>query len=236
MRLRYLVAFVLFAALMASVAPGRAGAASTPTCHGKKATASLKTPGTLAFTSGNDVLVGSNGADTFQGGTAGGTDLVCGNGGDDAIDIDGVGSAAYGGLGNDTINVTNGATGYGETGDDALTATGAGSTADGGAGNDWVTANDGAIARGGSGNDQVDGFTANSLYGDSGEDTVYSEGTASLVDCGSNFDEYASFGAAPTIKRCEDRFCGCFVMPNLDILYARIAELKQVVLGWRLAL
>jgi len=71
---------------------------------------------TLFFDAGNDVFVGSAGADQFltAGGTVGGTDFVCANGGNDVIqEIFGFGSVAFGGNGSDRIIARDGATAKG---------------------------------------------------------------------------------------------------------------------------
>lgn len=217
MRARALTAlFLVFMGLAAAASP--AAAVSPPTCFGKPATQWLTQPGTLLGTAGNDVFVGSAGADildafTFHvGSTPGGVDLICGRGGDDSIALSGPGSKADGGSGNDAFYVGTGAWATGGSGNETMVADGAGSIALGGSGNDQLAALDGGTIDGSSGNDELQaGGDDVVLRGGSGEDLLQdhpSGGTHQplrvTLDCGTNFDSYSVTGPSTTVaKSCE---------------------------------
>lgn len=187
-----------------------AGAASTPTCQGKVATQYLMKAGTLHFTSGDDVLVGSSGSDIFAkpetAEEVGGTDLVCGRGGDDTIQMWGSfgDSRAYGDAGDDFIYVQETATAYGGSGNDNLEAE-FNAKAYGESGNDQLSSTDGTeqtILDGGSGNDRIVTFNnSGKIYGGSGRDNL-NVFDSSLVDCGSGVDTYSG-GNVGSVVRCE---------------------------------
>jgi Ca2+-binding RTX toxin-like protein len=105
------------------VCAGNARAAVTPTCDGVPATIFKAdgSPGRLAGTGGDDVIVGSIGRDTIEAG--GGDDLICAVDGRDAI---------LGGTGTDRI--------YAGSGDDEVeSGAGTGDDVYGGEGRDLVT-------------------------------------------------------------------------------------------------
>lgn len=168
-RLGYVTAALLLVALGAFASPARAAA---PTCNGKTATKWLTSPGTLTGDPGvADVLVGSNGDDTINGGDQ--NDTICGRGGSDNIN---------GEAGDDTI--------FGEDGNDGVTLTA--SALKGGPGNDKVNGGDGNdyIAdadltngndtySGGYGDDLIiDGNGVNVAHGDAGADQIFVSGKA----------------------------------------------------------
>ena len=111
--------------------------------------------GTLCGTSGDDIIVGTNGADTIYG--YGGDDIICGGNQDDTI---------YGGDGNDTI--------YGGNGEDEIYGGEGNDTIYGGNGKDDLSGDDGAdTIYGGNGSDTIDGGNGNdSLDGGNGNDDI----------------------------------------------------------------
>lgn len=166
---RFVVTFALAAAIATLFAPSGAGAAVVPTCHGKKATEWLTSPGTLTSSNNDAVIVGTSGNDTIY--AYGWRTTVCGGGGNDYIEIyqDSLGD---GGTGNDTVYAYNGAA-IGGSGDDYVSGSGVDSTAAGGSGDDWVELNNGATGDGGSGNDTVRAFGTGTVgHGGSGDDRV----------------------------------------------------------------
>lgn len=200
---RVLVVFAVLAAMLVVAAPRGVDAKSAPTCKGKTATQWLTSPGTLSFTDGDDVFVGSSGDDFFLTGDWGGNDLVCAGGGDDEIHASGWWSDVYAGTGNDSIWI-DGGNAYGESGDDWISA--AYSNVYGGSGNDYIEESYYGTANGGSGNDEIYGWYAASLLGGAGNDYVQSSNTYDLIDCGPNNDELNIVsGSANVIKRCEDQ-------------------------------
>lgn len=179
--------------VLALAAPATAVGA-TPTRFGKPATHFMHTGDPMYLgTAATDVVVGSDGDDVVAtdgnfGSTAGGTDLVCGGGGNDRIFVGGPGSKADGGLGNDVVSASSGALAQGGGGDDGgISADGIGGRAEGGSGNDSLHAYPGAGA----------------LYGGSGSDEVHSSGgVAQFIDCGSGYGVVEP-GAGITVQRCE---------------------------------
>lgn len=125
-----------------------------------------------------DTLVGSNGADTIQGGRL--DDLIVGNSGNDRIDGGFGDDTVYGGAGNDFID--------GNAGDDSLTGNGGRDTLVGNTGDDtivWRGEKDGRdVFEVESGFDtiSVDGTSARDdfIIGQDGSVLVISEGTGSI--------------------------------------------------------
>ncbi|TWI31191.1 Hint domain-containing protein [Paracoccus sulfuroxidans] len=123
---------------------------------------------------GNDVIHGGDGADTIQSGL--GDDLVHGGAGGDHITNEGGRDTIYGEAGNDTILSGGSGAAYGGDGDDELqVAPGGSATLFGDAGNDRMighdTTND--LMYGGDGDDGMVGNGGDdSLYGDAGNDTI----------------------------------------------------------------
>lgn len=128
-------------------------------------------------TSGRDVIVGSKGDDTINGN--GGDDLICDRWGDNVI---------HGGSGNDKIEGTGEL--YGDSGNDTICAKDGVSYVDGGSGNDdiQVGGNEWLVVHGGSGNDDIEVLYAASLYGDAGNDGIYTDGQVGYLNCGSGRD------------------------------------------------
>lgn len=185
MKMRVIVALAVIAGF-GLFAPARTSAASVPTCHGKKATQWLTAPGTLYFTEGDDVLVGSSGDDQFLYTLSGGVDLVCAGAGNDYIEIYGSGSVAYAGSGNDGIRAGSRATAYAEGGDDGYLYAENEATIDAGPGNDYGAAYYSAVLYAGSGNDEFDAWFGGVVYGGSGADTLGAYG--GTVDGGGGND------------------------------------------------
>lgn len=199
------VAALLLAALPLGLWPSAAWA--VPTCFGKPATHVMQ-PGDPQYfgTYGDDVVVGSAEPDSIVPSNFGGTDFVCGGGGDDFITVLGPGSKADGGAGRDRVKAIYGGLARGGSGDDlAVEAAPAGGWAEGGSGNDVVFAMDGAIADGGSGNDFVQGRRAAALLGGSGSDTIDNLGGTPKIDCGSAYDLVSANGATD-VRRCEGTY------------------------------
>jgi Ca2+-binding RTX toxin-like protein len=110
-------------------------------------------------TSGNDVILGTPGADKINSGS--GTDTVCAGGGNDTIDLGRGNDRAIAGGGNDVV--------YGRSGADRV---------EGGPGSDRLLAGDqNDLLYGGSGADNLDGGTgADKLYAGTQRDTCNGRG------------------------------------------------------------
>ena len=176
------LAFPASAQEITRVHEGGPSAAEDGICDEQQAT--ITGSGVINGTSGNDVIVGSDNADTINGN--GGDDVICGRGGPDTI---------HGNSGNDRV--------FGESGVDDLF---------GDAGNDYIDTGgnaDGNTAHGGTGNDSfrpdygysvtctINGlvFTcsaSNHLFGDAGND-VFLAGVAEFHG-GSGNDRATGFG------------------------------------------
>lgn len=150
-----------------------ASAAAPPTCFGLPATQILDRPGTLNFTSGNDVFIGSHGRDRFvYGETAqfGGVDYVCAGGGHDYIEtFDQI--TVDGGRGNDTVIGGEQTTVYGGPGNDTLVGD-LSSELWGGDGNDTINGR-GAQVYGEAGNDDLSGTNRSQVFGGPGKDKIF---------------------------------------------------------------
>ena len=125
----------------------------------------------LLFGAGNDIIIGNNGDDAFDGGAGNdslkggaGNDTLSGDEGDDTIDGGSGDDAVFGGLGNDVIKGGSGVDRLdGGEGDDAIDAGSGNDVLLGGAGNDRLDA--------GSGDDRIEGGAgADILTGGSGHD------------------------------------------------------------------
>ncbi|HEX2043236.1 MAG TPA: ABC transporter substrate-binding protein [Acidimicrobiales bacterium] len=157
-RLRALGAALLVALLVGPAAPSPASASHLPSCFGYTPTIfAAASGGVTAGTPGDDVILGTPGADRISGG--GGDDIICGLGGnDDIAGGDGVDEIDAGG-GNDRVT--------GGGGEDLLSA---------GAGNDQVAGSPGDdLARGQDGLDAVSG--GRDLDACEGESVAGCEGT-----------------------------------------------------------
>jgi Ca2+-binding RTX toxin-like protein len=107
---------------------------------------------------GNDLLIGTDGADSLDGGN--GNDCIIGNGGDDLLE---------GGNGDDVI--------VGGLGADTISGGGGINVIFGGAGNDTISGgNRSDLVYGEDGSDTINGAQGDdSLYGGSGDDFLYGE-------------------------------------------------------------
>lgn len=123
----------------------------------------------LVGTDYNDVIRGTDQADTIDGGYGNSVDTIHGRGGDDVIRI--LRGTVYGGAGSDTITSSYSATIFGDGGDDTITA-GTGSVVYGGDGNDAISARAGSFVYGEGGDDALTATYADVvLIGGSGADT-----------------------------------------------------------------
>jgi|GEM_PF-3271911 len=133
-------------------------------CNGLVVTINMQLGDAGQGTSGDDVILGTDGADTIWGRS--GRDVICGQGGDDVI---------RGGRGRDII--------FGDAGDDTLYGGRGADTISGGADNDDIRGNRGAdvlagdsgddVIRGGRGNDSLDGGTDSDIcIGGNGNDAA----------------------------------------------------------------
>ncbi len=204
MKLRAVLAMSVIAGVTVLVAPASVDARSTPRCHGKVATIVVTGSGPVLGTEGDDVIVGSSGADEINA-TQGGVDFVCGGSGNDTIQVQWSGSWADGGNGNDHVEAWRGATALGGSGDDEVWGLYYGSSASGGSGNDFVYIEEG-WGDGGSGNDEVRGWFAVEMLGGSGRDFLVDNigSNSQLMDCGSNADTYViGSPGGQVVRRCE---------------------------------
>lgn len=187
--------------------------AGVKSCHGKRATIILTSPGSYTGTPGDDVIVGTPGDDTIDtvfNDNNGGVDIVCGGGGNDTIFVAGYGAIADGESGADRVYGYGGAVSYGGSGNDFVAAgcCGGASFAYGGSGNDTIHVAYQGSGDGGSGNDFVQcitGLSCVALYGGSGNDTLdnYLDVPVQLMDCGSFPNDVAYIAGAVTVKHCE---------------------------------
>ena len=129
----------------------------------------------LTATSGDDLLSGTEAAETIDG--LAGNDLIYGAGGNDSLTGGAGVDSVYGGTGDDTIVDSDGAADalFGEQGNDTLTGDG---TLDGGDGNDILTIAGSVLTtlRGGAGNDFLQGGGSNfesRMDGGEGSDTYF---------------------------------------------------------------
>lgn len=168
---------------------GSAQAAVTPTCEGVPATIFKAdgSPGRLAGTKGDDVIVGSIGRDNIEAGD--GDDLICtvdgrdsilggngadrihaGSGNDEVESGAGTGDDVYGGEGRDLIAIDSvNSAAHGEGGSDHLVSLGNVVYLDGGTGDD--------VLDGGSRTDTIDGGDGkDSIGGGDGKDMIAGDG------------------------------------------------------------
>lgn len=146
---------------------------------------------------GNDFICSDNGAAKIYGGAGNdkidGIGFLYGDAGNDTITSDGLIAQeyrieAYGGAGDDIIDVQ-----------DA-------DFVDGGSGDDHIHADDSDEVRGGSGNDDMNVHDSGAGFGDAGDDWIEVRDTKSL-DCGAGRDHFAVNGDEPDqIRRCETEF------------------------------
>ncbi len=181
------VAVGLLAASALVAVPDAAAIGAPPACMGREAT--VWGSGLLEGTSGDDVIVGSNGADTVYGYE--GDDIICGLGGNDTI-YGGPGEDRIkGGSGNDVVNGGSGADSIrGEGGNDTLIGGSGGDEIRGGKGNDEIRGCKGSDEmQGGPGNDRLQGGTGDDyVFGEAGDDLLEGRGGHDLLYGGSGVD------------------------------------------------
>jgi Ca2+-binding RTX toxin-like protein len=196
-------ALVLIALLIGMIVLPATPVAAATSCLGKPATHVMK-PGDAPYngTAGNDVVIGTSGADTIFLDQSGGIDRVCGLGGNDTLSSRGIGGGAEGGTGNDNIVVILSAVGRGGAGNDTVAAYYDGARAEGESGSDTVHAGIGGNADGGSGDDIVTVAQALTAAGGSGDDTITNVEGNPAIDCGSGHDTVTPNGAT-NVLRCE---------------------------------
>lgn len=154
-----------------------------PTCFGRSATVADHT-GAIVGTPGNDVIIGDEGPNIVKDG-GGGLDRICGNGGDDEIDlIRNTGKALIdGGPGTDFVQgpFTGDNTVLGGDGNDHVSGGQGDDVLSGGRGNDFV----GGL----SGNDRVSGGDGDDVVrGESGDDDLFGEAGVDRVLGGAGID------------------------------------------------
>jgi Ca2+-binding RTX toxin-like protein len=145
------------------------------TCNGKLVTWDMNTQGAFTGTSGDDVVLGTDGPDVID--TGFGNDTVCGGGGDDVITTRAGIDWVDGGDGNDTIRLgARNDTAYGGAGADVINGGGGVDYIEGGPDDDTIWDSFGADTQI-HGNDGDDLFVvgrgeANHIYGGNGSDRV----------------------------------------------------------------
>lgn len=170
-----LLVLSMLAALVAVAQPAAAqDAVAEVSCAGQVATIVGTTPGTINGTAGDDVIVGTSGADTINAGA--GNDVVCGLGGADVI---------IGGPGRDIIR--------GDNGPDDIRSGRGNDLVWGGAGNDNIRAGFGIdVVFGGPNADTIAGGPGNDVVrGGNGNDTVSGSNGSDLVEGGNGADVLA---------------------------------------------
>ena len=160
--------------------------APTPLCNGRAATVSG-----LTGTTGNDVIIGTSGADTING--LGGADLICGGDGNDTINGGSGKDLIFGEAGADVINGGNGKDNIsGGSGQDDLSGGKGNDSISGGKGNDRIAGSKGADKlRGNNGNDRLTGGKGNDvLQGNDGDDILNGGNGNDGLDGGAGLDEH----------------------------------------------
>jgi hypothetical protein len=163
--------------------------------------------GGFTGTIGGDYLLGSDTADTINGGT--GDDCIEGRGGLDRIDAGEGRDRVRGGAGNDRVNGGAGDDIYlrGDAGNDRVSGGAGNDSLSGGDGNDRLTggAGDDTLSGGGGGDTLNGGAGRNSYQGRAGSDSINARnGVRETVNCGSGRD-------AATVDR-NDRVVGCEIV------------------------
>jgi len=157
------------------------------TCNGLPVTVNLALG--QSPTSGNDVILGTEGADIIR--ALGGNDTICGLGGNDVINAGGGDDWVDAGAGNDRVfgiggaDVLRGRSGadriFGGGGDDLINGDGGADKLDGGLGDDLVF--------GGGGGDEVSGRAgSDSLFGGGGNDSILGGAGADDINGGAGAD------------------------------------------------
>ncbi len=159
---------------------------------------------------GNNTIHGSTGDDTICFADDSTNNVAFGSTGDDVIIILGATSVAHGGAGSDTIIGFLAASAFGDSGADSLNLSGdlehaiRIAIADGGSGNDVILFHFVDRVIGGPGADGLNGFDANVIEGDSGNDWISTFSFEGLVDvnCGSGRDRLDG-SQFDTVVSCE---------------------------------
>lgn len=181
--------------------------------------------GSRAYASAtDDVIRGTPGADLIV--DPNGTDVVCGNAGDDRIRMSGLGTVeAFGGLGDDVIRVLRPGmpprphTISGGQGDDTLEGSAFADVLEGGSGKDEL--------RGDAGDDTLrgDGGT-DRLFGGLGVDALFGGAGDDLLTPGPHADEAGVLGAArPQTADCGS---GTDELDRHDIFAPLVADLRSI--------
>jgi Ca2+-binding RTX toxin-like protein len=132
-----------------------------PTCFGKRATIIAHGAAFVETTPGNDVIIGDDRANTIVSGISGGTDRICGGGGDDEISLSGDANPA------DLAFISGG------PGADRIVGLAVGRS----------------VLVGGDGNDELRGGTGDDdLFGGDGGDRLFGEFGVDLLDGGPGVD------------------------------------------------
>jgi Ca2+-binding RTX toxin-like protein len=169
----------------------------------------------LTFANGGRLFIGTDGADTANGGDA--SDALFGGQGDDRMDGGAGADVVQGNQGNDTLNGGAGSdTVYGGQGGDVIdlgSGAGAGdhNFANGNKGNDTITASNGVdtllggqgddLLVGGSGGDVLDGNLGDdTIQGGPGDDTISGEGGVDMLTGGGGADlfDFTAGGSGTT--------------------------------------
>jgi 5'-nucleotidase len=198
------VAWATIAVVAASLATvSFASAQQQPTCWGRTATIVADgSGGEIRGTSGNDVIVGTLGADTIF--TGDGDDIVCGLGGNDKVFAGRGKDTVIGGPGNDKI--------FGGPGKDLLRGGAGNDRLIGGSGNDKLIAGFGRdFARGGPGADLLTGGTGNDklhagpgpdrVVGGNGNDRLRGDGGRDIVSGGLGWRDRVNGGGGTDVCR-----------------------------------
>ncbi|WP_293574554.1 calcium-binding protein [Phaeobacter sp.] len=137
----------------------------------------------ITFGAGEDVFVGTDGADTVDG--LSGNDKLSGRDGDDDL---------TGGAGNDTI--------LGQNGDDTIFAGDDDDFVRGGNGDDQINVSGGKNnLGGGAGNDSITGASEeDTIFGGGGDDTIFGEGGADTINGGAGNDSLVGGNDEDLIK------------------------------------
>jgi len=170
------------------------------TCNGLPVTVNLALG--QSPTSGNDVILGTEGADIIR--ALGGNDTICGLGGNDVINAGGGDDWVDAGAGNDRVfgiggaDVLRGRSGadriFGGGGDDLINGDGGADKLDGGLGDDLVFGGGGRSLFGGGGND--------SILGGAGADDINGGAGADVLNGGSGTDNCV-VDSADSVSSCD---------------------------------
>jgi Ca2+-binding RTX toxin-like protein len=179
---------LVFAYLVEAMTHPLPSTQAAQTCFGKAATIADH-HGDIAGTAGDDVMIGDNGDNDFE--SNGGTDYICGLGGDDMVGYQ-FNAVIYaeGGPGNDwLLGGNSGNELHGGGGADQLTGHNGLDLLYGDGGNDLLFGAGGQdFIHGGNGQDD--------LYGGDGNDHLFGEGDPDRLIGGDGFDAFSGGGGA----------------------------------------